>query len=1125
MKRIISLLLALVTISCTLCVYGEKNDEYAQTYTISTDFEDEGSDEIISMGSRVKLNDEHGTVMELNSADGRKTFSLRPKQPVECEAAVLRFDVMTTEAEAVAFTMLEGENKSGRNIVIEKGGEISYADMSNAWPIGNRVSYKANEWHTFTFWFDYKDMMCTYYYDDELWGTTALLENFGKIKGFTYFLEPSGVQYIDNMSFSFIKERGKQININVAGKEKIENYAETEINSQYIGNNFFDENVSFDVDVKNEKSEKLDAEVNVRVIAGNGKTAIDQTRSISAEAKAAKKTEFSFVASYFGFYKVYVTVTEKNTGRIIENQFDMAVMNGPKDGRQNPRMGINNHFWGNDTKRLKEYGPLMRRVGFSSTRQAYDQEWIMNNNEWQPWNAVTESLDDALDNNIQMVWIVGSSKIHNNPEDEQAKKEFEQYCRELAIRTKGKNICIELFNEVNLNKKFKPELYVKYCEIAYTTIKSINPDMKILGLSGVANVDNMMPWIRECMDYGAGKWCDAVAIHPYPFGATPETASTIDKINETREIMKEYGYPDMEVWSTEAGWTASYCNDDLQAYYTVRYLALSHDISDVDIFYNLQEKPVAEAGEKNYGWMRSHVSTYAEPYSVNLAKPVLMVTANYNRIMIGAETNGEIKSQDKNVFLRKFRLEDGRDCIMAWDADSDNNRVTLKLGCNSVTVSDVFGNEKVVYGVDGCFEVDLSGKTKYIMGNFSESEIDENRFSVSATQIDTTVNDTFRIAVSNKSSKKIKVDAETPDNIKLEGTTELSDGRYEMLFATGENGADNEIVAINVRDFETGQLYYSSELSVNYNEDARCDIKAQYDRSNRWKVNVDAVNLKQGKNISGEIVIDEPQQMQGKKIFNNVVPGGKYSFSINIPEYLRDVKMSFSGRIILDNKKEIPFNEDIYFTGFAKVNISPKIDGVIEDGEWNKSFAMALKYPSQIKAIKDYGGESDLSANAYAMWDKDNFYLAAEVTDDILGDASTNLWSNDSIQFAFADKHSATGKTTEFCLALNKGEPQIKRYSYMAVDTSVVAQEDKHNYDAIEYAIKRVGNKTCYELKMPWAQIYGKPINPMSKSNLIFSMLINENDGNGRRGWIEYCPGIGGEKFANLFIKVPIIKK
>ena len=50
---------------------------------------------------------------------------------------------------------------------------------------------------------------------------------------------------------------------------------------------------------------------------------------------------------------------------------------------------------------------------------------------------------------------------------------------------------------------------------------------------------------------------------------------------------------------------------------------------------------------------------------------------------------------------------------------------------------------------------------------------------------------------------------------------------------------------------------------------------------------------------------------------------------------------------------------------------------------------------------------------------------------------------------------------------------------------------------------------TTYELKLPWASIP-----PISRDDnmMAFSMLINDNDGMGRTGYLEWGSGIGATK-------------
>ena len=42
---------------------------------------------------------------------------------------------------------------------------------------------------------------------------------------------------------------------------------------------------------------------------------------------------------------------------------------------------------------------------------------------------------------------------------------------------------------------------------------------------------------------------------------------------------------------------------------------------------------------------------------------------------------------------------------------------------------------------------------------------------------------------------------------------------------------------------------------------------------------------------------------------------------------------------------------------------------------------------------------------------------------------------------------------------------------------------------------------------------------------MVFSILVNENDGLGRTGWIEYAGGIGNGKNPGEFIRVKLNRK
>jgi len=78
--------------------------------------------------------------------------------------------------------------------------------------------------------------------------------------------------------------------------------------------------------------------------------------------------------------------------------------------------------------------------------------------------------------------------------------------------------------------------------------------------------------------------------------------------------------------------------------------------------------------------------------------------------------------------------------------------------------------------------------------------------------------------------------------------------------------------------------------------------------------------------------------------------------------------------------------------------------------------------------------------------------------------------------------------------------------------------------DAATLAIKRNGNKTVYEFMIPWEKFIN-PGQTVGEGNEIkYSFLINDNDGTGRRGWIECGSGIGLGKDMRLFMTMTLVK-
>lgn len=186
------------------------------------------------------------------------------------------------------------------------------------------------------------------------------------------------------------------------------------------------------------------------------------------------------------------------------------------------------------------------------------------------------------------------------------------------------------------------------------------------------------------------------------------------------------------------------------------------------------------------------------------------------------------------------------------------------------------------------------------------------------------------------------------------------------------------------------------------------------------------------------------------------------------------------------------------------------IDGQLGDWDAGDYSGIALpSSPAQVQ-LSGWGGEEDLSLTARFAYDEEHFYLAASVTDNVYAAVpNDSMWSGDSIQLAFG---SGARYGPEYGFALVDGVSQV---------WSWVGGEGELDKDAIAFTATRNGNKTIYEAAIPWRAIFARE--PDGESPVQFSLLVNDNDGAGRRGWIEWTDSIAQVKRSGNMSKLYLV--
>jgi len=1164
---------AIKTIVCTVFILSmlmqivpivaDETDDTVIRVIFSDDFEG-GKPTVGTMNGTYtysKVDAEHGQSLKFTSGSGRKYFY---GENVSSDSImdIISFDVYFDGLER-SYTELfcdiddsKGyyENYSRMWYLMEDGKTTYFTNFTTGGPAEAGVIRKPGKWYQMDICLDYNKQMIYYYIDNVLLDKRTIEnEPYTYFKGMSYQIEGvkgGTVHYLDNIRFIQVLKAGVpfELDKNISFAQGIQNEIELDIDPKTIGAIYFSKDISFDVTMQNVFDEPRDFTVETTVITSNGVLCSQETREVTIPAKSAHKETYSATSDIYGYGTVYVNCTSKTTGRTLKDELEFSVLNGPAE--PNPKWYMNDHSGGNPLavgnghgqERIDEKYELMKKsgiVGLRSNSVAPGYSAVAPGVFKDPddWRLVADTLQK---HGMKQLQIVSGKNINitseNPPKSDAAIAAYANFWGIVAAEYKkrGYDVDYMIWNEYN-HVPFNPdggtvEDYIRLQKACYKEIKANDPDAVVWGMGGITHIANYFEWMEEFLQKGGADSCDGFDIHPYAPASPAEDSYKIAL--KSQEIFEKYGYGDKPVLYSEIGYTSNTITEEQQRNYTIQLSAMTNDLVDEIAWYVNQEKDDNGDAEKKFGWIKGWTVEGASPKEPYSAKPVFVAATNWNRLMTGAKDSHEVVASDDDVKMWQLTDKSGQKITLAWKKTDGEKAVAFKVNCDSVRISDIYGNEIQTKIHNGIFNYVLTEDPIYIIGNYTEIDTAEPTFIVSENKITTAIDDEFDIFVMKTISADAKIQVKTPMNITiLENRGFDKTGMAKIRIAVGGKERQGDKVEINVTSSDGHTVYLKKYVEIKYIDSIQSQIRAEYFRSKRWKGAITLKNVKRGESISGFLKITKPDfvaKYTPKIRFSNILPLSSKEITFNIPDTLADVMTTVEGEILLDTGEVYTVGNDIYFTSFLEMDKKPIIDGAMTPGEWDLSAPFDIKYPQQVQKITDWGGVNDISGKVYFQYDKENLYMYAEVKDNVhyAEDEQDRIWFVDSIQFAFCRERTVGAGRTEFSVGMMNGKPAFKREAYMGIDTGVLGWVDKEEYgdDEPELQITRNENKkvTIYEMRMPWKHIYADDINPTQQKVLYFSMLINDNDGDGRRGWLEFCPGIGVSKDPTAFKEVSV---
>lgn len=203
----------------------------------------------------------------------------------------------------------------------------------------------------------------------------------------------------------------------------------------------------------------------------------------------------------------------------------------------------------------------------------------------------------------------------------------------------------------------------------------------------------------------------------------------------------------------------------------------------------------------------------------------------------------------------------------------------------------------------------------------------------------------------------------------------------------------------------------------------------------------------------------------------------------------------------------------------AQVQRSVRI-GAHKTPVWDRAEWLCLSSRQYLREVHNWRGPDDLSAAVLAGWDADYFYITIQVRDDFHCQPfiGNNLWQGDAVEIGISPEHGSR-EYSEMAMGLTKFGPElnIRRLS----GRIKIPQVKRINYRLGIYREPENGNLT-YELSLPWQLIL--MTKPAAGMVLGFAMTVADNDGSGRRGWMEWGGGIADDKDPSRYCPLPLLR-
>lgn len=682
---------------------------------------------------------------------------------------------------------------------------------------------------------------------------------------------------------------------------------------------------------------------------------------------------------------------------------------------------------------------------------------------------------------------VADGGIHNVPHTPEQMEAFGRYAQEVLKHYGTQLRAVEVWNEYNGSfcsgpAQGRPECYAALLRAAYKAIKRERPDVKVLGC---ATVHVPLEWIAAVLEANVaaeGTPCmDAVSVHPY----RDDADGVADDLLELRRVIREHNRGrDLPVWVTEQGWSLTRMDDAapvtsriMQACYLARSWLEQSAAGVEKSFWYVSRDCAAFKTMGLFGDVNDGAGRYA-------AHPAAVAYATLIRELEGARF---ISRNGAAAPFRHIRFErGGRFLDAVWaavpcavDVEADQ----------AVVLTDLGGTSRTVNPTRGHIPLWVSDAPVYLYG------ANGNLVPSPVLSVD--------LAKTIGRGESVPMGLRWPAGQFGNGELEVEAGGVSRKVAAGATMAAFTIPAasaggdrwIPFRVAAGGATVAWGLARAQEVDPVRIGDEWCFTAPDRLRVPVENLH------IQGVVRLDSVVVKTGETVVArsapgcDLQPGARQAVEIAVPAMPVWKTIPCEVVVTLGTGEVLSARR---YTGYHPVSRRTiTVDGQLD--EWADVPGIDLSSARYWKISEELAGKDDLSGWVRLAYDATNLYFAACIRDNIHSQTYSgwSAWKGDSLQIGISPlapwvSRQQGARRNELSLALTEHGPELYR---------AFGEGQKGVLDHVAVKIRRMEAETLYEAAIPWFQLpgLGPDAGPFS-----FGLYVNDNDGTGRRGFIQW---------------------